>query len=149
MRGILCTFLVNFFEIVLPPFFPSLLVLFSLSLLLEHTLPRLHEFAVCYRLAGSIERTTRHSCNCSCSRIFPFLFVPSCFSILLLRSSSFILARSNANDRARPLWTPQLRPVQPFSCENDCCLCLMGSVEFLSDAVEFWFCVVMEWLLKV
>ena len=85
LRGILCTFLVNFFEISLLPSFCSLpsslslsLCLSSLGLLfpLKYTLPRLHELAVCYRLTGSIERTTRHSCNCSCSRIFPSPFVP-------------------------------------------------------------------------
>lgn len=68
LRGILRTFLVNFFGISLP------------LLLSEYTLPRLTR--VSRFLRSSIERTTRHARNCS--RIFPslsFSFPPS-FTVL-------------------------------------------------------------------
>ena len=140
LRGILCTFLVNFFEISLLPSFCSLpsSLSFSLSLFTRLTLPlevhtskatRVGRLLQAHRLNRAHDETQLQLLLLA---DLPFPFRSARFSVLLLRGSPFIAARSNANDRARPLWTPQLRPVGPFSRENDCGFCLMGSVEFLS-----------------
>lgn len=117
LRGILRTFLVNFFGISLSP--PP-----SPLLLSEYTLPRLTR--VSRFLRSSIERTTtRHARNCS--RIFPSLFVPSSFLRPSLRPVYRGPLRPSCNTAS------QLRPVHAFSCENDRGLVERTSVhEFLS-----------------
>lgn len=131
LRGIPCTSLVNFFVIspsastplsFHPPVYASLEAHFQ-----GYTGS---PFAT--GLTGSIERTTRHSCNCSCSRIFPFLFVrpaSASYSLLVVYRGPFHRERSctTALDTAAA-------SSPAFSCENDCGFHLMGSDEFLSSS---------------